>query len=174
MNSWYSTAPRPPAGADEVPRRMRDITTTGARYGAHRQSGVTLIELMVVIAVVAVLAIIAVPSYQRYAMRAHRTEAKAALMKLQTNEERYYLQNHQYTLTPSDLGFANNESENGVYSIKITSPSGVTQDYQATASPTAGGGINGVQMGQDTDCKTFTINSKGVRTASPDPNGDCW
>lgn len=148
-----------------APRCMRSMTTAGARYRADRQRGMTLIELMMVVAVVAILAIIAVPSYRRYSMRAQRTEAKAALMKLQTEEERYYLQNHAYTLDPTVLGFANSKSEDGRYTIGIATTAGVTQDYTATAT-TSG------SMTQDTDCKSFTIDSKGARTSSPDSN--CW
>lgn len=165
MSSHDSTAPRPPAKAGEALRCVRDMATAGARYRTDRQRGMTLIELMMVVAVVAILAIIAVPSYRRYSMRAQRTEAKSALMKLQTEEERYYLQNHAYTLDPTVLGFASSKSENGRYTIGIATTAGVTQDYTATATTTG-------SMTQDTACKVFSIDSKGVRTSSP--NLSCW
>lgn len=164
-----------PADAEAVPGpAMEGSSMNGIQQSRQRQTGVTLLELMLVVALVAILAIIAVPNYQRYSMRAHRTEAKSALMKLSTNEERYYLQNHAYTLDPANLGFSNSESENGTYALAITTAGGITNDYTATAKPTAGGGTNGVTMVQDTDCQVFTINSAGVRSATPDANGRCW
>ncbi len=61
----------------------------------HR--GVTLVELLIVIVIIAILGLIAVPSYRQYSMRAQRTEAKTALLRLAANQERFYLQNNTYT-----------------------------------------------------------------------------
>lgn len=140
----------------------------------RRQGGITLLELMTVLVIVSILTAIAVPSYRRYSVRAQRTEAKTALLQLATNEERFYLQNNAYTLNPTAIGFAGNVSENGVYTLAIATVGGVTQDFTATATPTAGGGTNGVDMTTDGECASFTITSSGVRSAAPDPNGKCW
>ena len=51
-----------------------------------RMRGMTLIELMVVLAIVAILATIAVGSYGRYVLRANRTEATSALLRIQVAE----------------------------------------------------------------------------------------
>lgn len=135
--------------------------------------GVTLMELMIVTVIVAVLAMVGLPSYRQYMMRTHRTEAKSALLRLAANEERFYLQNNIYTADVTALGFnAAGDSENGVYTIAVGAADANT--FQATATPTAGGGTNGVNQSTDADCQTFTINALGVRTATPDPNGRCW
>lgn len=141
----------------------------------RRMAGVTLIELMIAVVVISILAMIAVPSYRQYTQRAHRTEAKTALLQLQSNQERWYLQNNTYTADPASLGFSANRSENGVYTLSITAAAGgLTEGYVATAVPTAGGGTNGVSMTDDAECALFRITSQGLKTASPDPNGRCW
>jgi type IV pilus assembly protein PilE len=139
-----------------------------------RMAGVTLIELMIVVVVVAILGVIAVPSYREYVKRTHRTEAKSALLQIQTNQERWYLQNNSYTNDLNNLGFTGDVTENGVYALAITTAGGLTQDYTATATPTSTGGSNGVKMTDDDECTSFTLTSQGERTAGADPNGRCW
>jgi len=143
----------------------------------NRITGVTLMELMIVMVIVAILAAIGVPSYRQYTIRAQRTEAKSALLQLTTNQERFYLQNNAYSLNAVALGFGGGTTEKGVYALTIVTTNGVTQDYTATATPTPGGGINGVNMTTDAECTSFTITSAGARTAMPNPNGlrgRCW
>jgi type IV pilus assembly protein PilE len=134
--------------------------------------GVTLLELMAVVTVIGILSMIAIPNYRQYTMRAHRTEAKSALLQLATNQERYYLQNRTYaTLAQlAAAGFAT-QSEYGVYALNVATTNGWTQDYTATATPIVGGGTNGVDQGGDTHCATFSLSSSGARTAT---NADCW
>jgi type IV pilus assembly protein PilE len=134
--------------------------------------GVTLLELMAVVMVIGILGIVALPSYRQYTMRAHRTEAKSALLQVATNEERYYLQNRSYgnAAQLTAAGFPTT-SEYGVYTIAVTTTNGWGNDYTATATPVSGGGTNGVDMTADTHCASFSISSTGARTAT---NADCW
>lgn len=140
--------------------------------GRTPQRGVTLIELMVVVVVVAILGMIALPSYRQYTIRAQRTEAKTALLQLATNQERFYLQNNTYTNNLAALGFPGGVSENGVYTLNV--PVANAQTFQATATPTPGGGVNGKNMTSDAECAQFNINAQGLKTAAPDPNSACW
>lgn len=148
-----------------------------ARPNARRRTmaGVTLLELLAVVTIIGVLGMIAIPSYRQYTVRTQRTEAKTALLQLATNQEKFYLQNRRYGTT-AELAAANFPvvSENGVYSIAITTTNGLGVDYTATATPVTGGGTNGVDMTSDTDCASFTIDSQGQKTASPDTTGRCW
>jgi type IV pilus assembly protein PilE len=138
----------------------------------HRACGVTLIELMAVVMVIGILSIIAIPSYRQYSMRAQRTDAKNALLQIQTNQERFYLQNRRYGATADlpNLGFAVPLSEKGAYALTIVNTDN-TVDYTATATVTTGGVID---QTRDTDCQSFTLNERGVRGAAPDPLGRCW
>jgi len=138
----------------------------------RRQHGVTLIELMLVVVVVAILGMIALPSYRQYSIRAQRTEAKTALLLIAANQERFYLQNNTYTNNLAALGFPGGVSENGVYTLAV--PVANQQAYQATATPTPGGGISGRDMTADVECAQFGLTSAGLKTANPDPNSTCW
>lgn len=150
------------------------MTQIPQRPARRRDAGVTLIELMIVVVVVAILGVVAAPSYRDYMRRTHRTEAKTALLRIQTNQERWYLQNNTFTDDLSDLGFPDGRSENGVYVLAVTTAAGLAQDYTATATPAADGGSNGVQMTDDAECAQFSIDSRGVRDAAPDGRGRCW
>jgi len=140
-----------------------------------RMKGVTLIELMIVIVVVAILASIAVPSYRQYVLRSHRVEAKTALLNLAAAQEKFYLVNNDYaesgeltTAPPGGLGLSAT-TERGWYTVAITVSSATA--FTATATAT------GTQTA-DNDCRVFSINSQGVRTASNSSSGDstgtCW
>jgi type IV pilus assembly protein PilE len=140
----------------------------------RRMRGVTLMELLVVIAVLGTLAAIAVPSYRRYLIRSQRSEAKIALMQVQTAQEKFYLQNNTYTNSITGgpgvgLGMGA-VSETGKYDIAITTFPADGQSYVATASPRVGGGQT-----DDAICASFTINERGTRGISgPGVVETCW
>jgi len=132
--------------------------------------GVTLIELMIVIVVVGILAAIAVPSYRNYVVRAQRTDAMSALLRVAAAQEKFYLQNNTYAATallddapPAGLGI--NGTENGWYTLAVTSTD-LTRDFTVTATPVSGG----VQAA-DTHCASFSLTSTGQKSAT---NTDCW
>jgi len=74
----------------------------------HRKdSGFTLMELMVVIVIVAILAAVAVPLYVNYVRDAQRTEAKGAIGAVITAEQTFYQLNGTYvteTFTQNAVG----------------------------------------------------------------------
>lgn len=135
-----------------------------------RLAGVTLIELMIVVTILGTLTAIAVPAYRGYSERAQRTEGKSALLRLATQQDRWYLTNNTYTNDLTALGFPAGCSENCVYTIDFTvAPD--TVGWTARARPTAGGGTNNVDQTRDTACSWFTLSSTGARNAE---NTDCW
>jgi type IV pilus assembly protein PilE len=132
--------------------------------------GFTLIELMVTVAIVAILAAVAYPSYTSHIRKARRTEAKAALLKIQVEQEKYFLSNNQYgTLANlnTSLGLkvedTNYYTENKYYKVSFVSQDNTS--YEAKADAT------GTQQSSDTDCLMFTIKSDGTRTPT---TGGCW
>jgi type IV pilus assembly protein PilE len=135
--------------------------------------GITLLELMAVVMVIGVLGMIAIPSYRQYVMRSQRTEAKTALLQLQTNQERFYLMNRRYgtvaELVAAGLLPAGGLSERGTYQIAINGASAA--GYTATATPRAGADID---MTGDAQCTSFSIDARGVRTATGTAAASCW
>ncbi len=143
-----------------------------------RQSGVTLMELLTVVTVVAILASLAVPSYRRYLLRAQRSDATTALLRLQSAQEKHFLQYGVYvTATASipnshasgGLGLPAN-SERGFYALAVAP---TATGYTATATPVAGGG-----QSDDTACVSFSIPEAGVKqafnSASVDKTTECF
>ena len=135
-----------------------------------RMRGVTLMELMIVIVVIGILASIAVPSYRNYVMRAQRTDAMSALLRVAAAQEKFYLQNNTYAATaelddapPAGLGI--NGTENGWYTLAISSAD-LTQAFTVTATAVAGGA-----QAADTHCASFSLTSTGAKSAT---NSDCW
>lgn len=128
--------------------------------------GFSLMELLIVIVIVGILAAIAYPNYTRYVERAKRTEAKAALLQIATNQERFYLQNNTYTDDMTKLGFPSSgdwETDSEAYIVDITSAD--ASNFEATATYQLGGE-------EEEKCLTFTIDGLGERTS--DPEDDCW
>ena len=138
---------------------------------SNRMRGMTLIELMVVLAIVAILSTIAVGSYRRYVLRANRTDATAALLRIQVAEEKFFLQNNTYTtqVTVAVLGITS-PTPNGFYTLAVTgdpnSTNNIATSFQATATAT------GTQT-LDTSCATLTINDQGQRNSTPSAT-ECW
>ena len=145
----------------------------------HKQRGVTLIELVVVIMIIGILAAVAVPSYRNYVVRSQRADAKDALLALASQQEKHYLQCNTYadnianapSCDDSELQGADT-SENGWYDLAIVDPTDATQ-FNLTATA-----INGENQFQDTECRTFSVNDRGIRTAldsgGADNTEECW
>lgn len=132
------------------------------------ESGVTLLELVVVIVIVGILAAIAVPSYRQFVIRSQRVDATSGLLRLATAQEKFYLQNNTYATNaqravapPNGLGIAG--TENGWYTLTITAASAA--GFTATAVPVAGG-----PQAADA-CQLFQVDDRGVKTAT---SPDCW
>ena len=86
------------------------------------RQGFSLIELMIVVLVIAIIASIAVPSYRSYVLRAQRTDATSALLRVRSTQEKFFLQNQRY-MTPAELAaLALNASEHGYYTIASAVP----------------------------------------------------
>ena len=128
-------------------------------------SGITLIELMIVVVIISILAAVAYPNYREFAARAKRNEAKAALLRIATNQERFYLQNSTFSNDLTQLGFSASPfiTDSETYRVWIVNADAnnftATADYLPTDAEQA-------------KCDTFTIDGRGTKTSLPEL--DCW
>lgn len=124
-----------------------------------RQSGVTLLELMVALVVIALLASIALPTYETFVQRTRRSEAREALADIAARQEQFYLDNKTYATSLGDLG-RETTTANGYYAVSIPSASVTAYTLQAVAKGT---------QTKDTTCSTLTVTSLNVKTPE-----ECW
>jgi len=148
----------------------------------RKPRGFTLIEVMVTVAIVAILGSLAVASYQTFVRESNRSSAWSALLQIQSGEEKYFLQNSTYTANltaaPTAGGLGLNLTPtggtlytlDGNYSVSIATTACATGaglcQYTATASAA------NTQLTDTAACRTFTINSLGLRT--PLDSTGCW
>ncbi len=125
--------------------------------------GVTLLELMVVVVILGILTAIAYPSYRQFIERAKRTEARALLLRIAVDQERFYLQNNIFG-NMADLQYDEPQiTDSEAYSVTITS--NTASDFSVTATYQLGG--------EEADkCLTFTLDGRGTKTSGP--YTDCW
>jgi type IV pilus assembly protein PilE len=154
----------------------------------RKDSGFSLIELMIVVVIATILAAIAIPSYNSQIRKSRRTEAKTALTDLAAREERYFATQNVYTNDPVALKYVASGSwpvaignYYSIASVAVTqaaaSPTATTPGtYTLQISPTAGS----TQL-KDTSCLTFQVDQTGKQTSTNAINGGgtdttstCW
>jgi len=131
----------------------------------QRQSGFTLVELMIVVAIVGILSAIAVPSYNSYVMRARLVEAHGVLASTQNKLEQYWTNNRKYE--DFDKEGASLMPDGGLnfdYSLEDATVSAYT--LIATGKDAAAGFV-------------YTIDQAGKRATTAAPDGwetsdECW
>lgn len=128
--------------------------------------GITLIELMVVVIIVGILAVVAYPNYRDFSDRAKRNEAKALLLEIAVNQERFYLQNNRYgNLVELGYGGATVDTDSGAYTAVV----GPNPTWEVNFAAVANYNLGGNEAGK---CQTFTLDGRGNQGSAP--YGDCW
>lgn len=135
----------------------------------RKNSGFTLIELMIVVAIIGIIAGIAIPSYMESVQRSNRTDAKTELNDIAQRLQRcftvYNAYNNANCRVFADLDGGGITSTEGHYLITLA---GVTAtSYTLTAAP-----VSGSAQAKDSECASFSVTHAGVKTATG--GGKCW
>jgi type IV pilus assembly protein PilE len=158
---------------------MQPKTAEGSRVAQDprrpaRQTGFSLIELLIVMAIIAILAAIAYPTYLSYTERSNRTDATASMTNAAQILQRCYSQTYDYTqcligATPPGVNgvSAAYTSSQGFYNITVVTP--MTNEYTITATPAVS------PQTEDTQCTQFTVNQAGQQSSLPSGTSQpCW
>jgi len=156
-----------------------------------KNKGFSLIEIMVVIAIIGILLAIALPAYDKQMLKSRRADAKTTLLALSQLQETFNM-NYGNSYASSLLDAAasggldcdnkglckqvggNAVTPDGHYTLAVTDLQGGSTDFISgfilTATIASG-------KAQDDDweksqCKEFSINSRGQKTSKP--TGSCW
>lgn len=130
---------------------------------SDKQTGVTLIELLVAMAIVAILAAIAYPSYQRYVARTHRNAAQACLSQYAQFMERYYTTTLTYVGAVPSASCRLEGNMDRRYRFDLADAQ--ARSFRITATPI------GAQATLDVQCGTLSLDQAGTR--GPTTAG-CW
>ena len=133
----------------------------------RKQTGFTLIELMIVVAVVGILAAVAYPSYQTQVRTGRMGQAQADRLELAQFMERCFASNNTYVGCNLPFGVSP-RTGTGYYDIRPDTPNRTS--FTLTAVPRSTGG-------QDQQiCGTLTINQAGAKTFSGTgvTAAQCW
>lgn len=130
---------------------------------AFKNSGFSLIELMIVVAIISIIAAIAYPAYMGYAQRSNRSDARVALSEFAQRLERCYTSFNVYNsancTVVNDLGLGVNSESNFYRITGVIVADGYTLTATAITMPQT----------NDTGCGAITLTNTGDR----DPAA-CW
>ncbi len=149
---------------------------TQYQYTKHtyndKQTGFSLIELIIVLVIITVLALLLLPSLQDKTRQARRAVAQADLVELTVFAERYFMENRTYVgLTLPFTRSPRSTDNTEYYTISFSSgPSAINFTLQAVPTIAGGRGISGCDgatLTIDADATKSAVNSGTVLT-------NCW
>jgi type IV pilus assembly protein PilE len=144
-----------------------------------RQSGFTLIELMIVVAIVGVLLAIALPSYRSYVLRGDRAAARAGLLDAQLFMERFYAANNSYARTigasTDDVALPTRLVSVPADSPKYTIAIGTAGSVTAAAVTANSYALEATPNGTDAKCAVLWLKHTGEKgTSGTGTVAECW
>ena len=101
---------------------------------AKRQSGFTLIELMIVVAIIGILAAIAIPNFNNYRQRAFNIDVISTVKNIVSLEEAHFATESSYFAIPATTGPTTIQFPTASSSLKINKKITVSAIIQPDAS----------------------------------------
>lgn len=136
----------------------------------QKQSGFTLIEVMITVAIIAILSAVALPAYQNYVIRGRIPDATANLASMRVRMEQFYQDNRTYVGAPAGNA---NTTASAFFDFSAANDGGT--DTRSATGYTLYARGKGPMTGF-----TFTINQANTRTSTVtgvsgwSGNGSCW
>jgi len=143
----------------------------------RRETGITLIELMIVVAIIGIIAAVAYPSYQQHVVKSWRTTATGCLMELAQGMERHFTANMTYVGAPpvatAPCAVQGGMQQRYTFSTPASAALLVNPNAAAfliVATPVATQGDS-----DRVNCLNLSLNQAGVRGVSGTASvNDCW
>jgi type IV pilus assembly protein PilE len=126
-----------------------------------KQSGFTLVELMVVVAIVAILATVAAPAYINYINRGRQTSAVEAVLRAKMDQQTFWADNSRYASTIGALSsFGNNPAKTA----------DTSSGYTVTISGTQARAVRWISAAGTNDRVTINVTNDTAQPVIANPN----
>ena len=132
---------------------------------SNKESGFSLVELMIVIGIIGILATMAMPKFQEFQSKAKMAEAKTTLSHLYTMQHSFFLENDRYqrfAYITSNGGNCRNQASDAL-GFQIQPCNAQVPRYQyRTAVSTDGQEFDGFARSKASVCQNKSIHYFGI------------
>lgn len=136
-----------------------------------KESGFTLVELMVVTAIIAILASVAAPAYINYQNRAKQTQAVEALLRAKMDQESFWAENARYANTIGCLASFGNSCSRTSYITSASTANGYTITvFNLSANTKRMNAVRFISNGSTNDRMFITTNDTSQTPIQQTPN----